>query len=60
MQICVNDNIMEKITYLISRKEDKFILIKKELKDDNLISTEIEESSNLNELKDKYPNASLI
>jgi len=60
MQICVNDNIMEKITYLISRKEDKFILIKKELKDDNLISTEIEESSNLNELRDKYPNASLI
>ena len=27
---------------------------------DNLISTEIEESSNLNELRDKYPNASLI
>jgi len=51
---------MEKVTYLISRKEDKFILIKKELKDDNLISTEIEESSNLNELRDKYPNASLI
>lgn len=47
------------ITYSINRKENKFIVIKTELKEDNLIFTEIEESFNLNELKNKYPSASL-
>lgn len=48
-----------KIIYSINRKENKFIVIKTELKEDDVIFTEIEESFNLNELKDKYPGISL-